>query len=208
MPLNLVLWIEVAGIFFGLPLLLMGNFVPRPKSIVMIAVCIACLFLLLRDKSFNRSRFGLNGYHNWRTLLMRFAIIACCLTLYMVLVEPRCALANLQRHPTSWMLIMITYPVLSVVPQEIIYRAFFFQRYRSLFVHEKVSIVTNAALFAFAHILFRNWIAVIGSFIAGLCWATTYLRSKSFLVVSIEHVLYGNFVFTLGLGHYFYAPDF
>jgi len=68
--------------------------------------------------------------------------------------------------------------------------------------------VTNAVLFAFAHILFRNWVAVIGSFVAGLLWATTYLKSRSLLVVSIEHALYGNFVFTLGIGYYFYAPDF
>jgi CAAX protease family protein len=68
--------------------------------------------------------------------------------------------------------------------------------------------VINAALFAFAHIIFRNRVAVIGAFFAGLLWATTYLGSKSLRVVSLEHALYGNFLFTLGMGHYVYAPDF
>ena len=103
---------------------------------------------------------------------------------------------------------MISYPVLSVVPQEIIFRAFFFHRYSSLFAHRRVIILINGALFAFAHILFRNWVAVIGSFVVGLLWAMTYLESRSLLVVSIEHALYGNFVFTLGIGYYFYAPNF
>ena len=207
-PTMLKRWIEMAGIFIGVPLLLTGDLIPRPKSLVMLVTCIACLVLLLRDKTFDRSRFGWNGYHDWRTLSLRFVLIAGCLTLYQVLVEPEIALATLRHHPALWLRIMIAYPLLSVVPQEIIYRAFFFHRYHSLFMHEKVSILANAALFAFAHILFRNWIAVIGSFFASVLWAITYLRSRSLLVVSIEHTLYGTFVFTLGIGHYFYAPDF
>ena len=208
MPMKLVRWIEMAGIFLGVPLLLLGDFIPRHKILVLLAVCIACLVLLLRDKTFDRSRFRLNGFSNWRTLSMRFAIIASCLALYTVLAEPGNALGLLRHNPAQWALIMITYPLFSVVPQEIIYRAFFFHRYSSLFVHKRVSVVTNAVLFAFAHILFRNWVAVIGSFVAGLLWATTYLKSRSLLVVSIEHALYGNFAFTLGIGYYFYAPDF
>ena len=208
MPMKLVRWIEMIGIFLGVPLLLSGDFVPRPKIIAVLAVCIVCLVLLLRDKTFDRSRFGLNGFRNWRTLSLRFVIIASCLALYVVLAEPENALAILRHNPALWALIMIAYPVLSVVPQEIIYRAFFFHRYSSLFAHKRVSVVTNAALFAFAHILFRNWVAVIGAFVAGLLWATTYLGSRSLLVVSIEHALYGNFAFTLGIGYYFYAPDF
>jgi membrane protease YdiL (CAAX protease family) len=128
--------------------------------------------------------------------------------LYAVLAESENILAILRHKPALWALIMIVYPVLSVVPQEIVFRTFFFHRYRSLFAHERVSVVTNAALFAFAHIIFRNWVAVIVSFVAGLVWAMTYLGSRSLLAVSIEHALYGNFVFTLGIGYYFYAPDF
>jgi membrane protease YdiL (CAAX protease family) len=206
--MKLVRWIEMAGIFVGVPLLVRGDFAPRPKSLALLAVCTACLVLLLRDKTFDRSRFGLNGFRNWRTLFLRFAIIAGCLALYVVLAEPENVLAILRHKPALWTLIMIVYPILSVVPQEIIYRAFFFHRYSSLFARTGASVVANAALFAFAHILFRNWVAVIVSFVAGLLWAMTYLGSRSLLVVSIEHALYGNFAFTLGIGYYFYAPDF
>ena len=207
-PMKLVRWIEMAGIFLGVPFLLSGDFVPRHKIIVMLAVCVACLVLLLRDKTFDRSRFGLNDFHNWRRLFVRFVIIASCIALYVIFVEPGNVLTIVRHNPSLWALIMIVYPFLSVVPQEIIYRTFFFHRYSSLFSQKRVSIVINAALFAFAHILFKNWVAVIGSFVAGLIWATTYLETKSLLAVSIEHALYGNFVFTLGVGYYFYAPDF
>jgi hypothetical protein len=58
-------------------------------------------------------------------LFLRFVITASCLALYMVLAEPGNVLAILRHKPALWALIMIAYPVLSVVPQEIIYRAFF-----------------------------------------------------------------------------------
>ena len=198
----------MAGIFLGIPLLLCGNFVPRPKIMILLAVCIVSLVLLLCDKTFERGRFGANGFRIWRPLVVRFVLIAGCLSLYTALAEPENALALLRRNPSLWAIIMITYPVFSVVPQEIIYRAFFFHRYGLLFANEKTGVVVNAALFAFAHIFFRNWVAVIGAFVAGLFWATTYLASRSLLVVSVEHALYGTLVFTLGIGHYFYAPDF
>jgi uncharacterized protein len=50
--------------------------------------------------------------------------------------------------------------VLSVYPQGIIYRAFFFERYRGLFPGPAMLIVVSAAAFSFAHIIFRNPIAV------------------------------------------------
>jgi len=205
---NLTRWIEMAGIFLGVPILLYGTFIPHLKSTVLLVVCIICLVLLLRDRAFDRNRFGLNGFCDWRILVTRFAIIACGLSLYTVLVEPENTLSIVRHNCSRWSLIMITYPVLSVVPQEVIYRAFFFHRYGPLFKEKRTSLLANAVLFAFAHILFRNRVAVIGSFVASLLWATTYLGSRSLLAVTVEHALYGNLVFTLGIGNHFYSPDF
>ncbi len=201
-------WIEMAVIFLGIPLLLRGDFIPRHKIIVLLCVCSVCLIPLLRDKTFNLTRFGLNGFRSWRTLAARYLIISSCLALYTVFAEPENVLAMLGHNPARWALIMFTYPVFSVVPQEIIYRAFFFHRYSTLLPDKKISVLVNAALFAFGHILFRNWVAIIGAFGAGLLWATTYLGSRSILLVSIEHALYGDLAFTLGIGHYFYSADF
>jgi hypothetical protein len=37
-------------------------------------------------------------------------------------------------------------------------------------------------------------------------FAFTYRTSKSLMVVFTEHMLYGNFIFTVGIGQYFYLP--
>ncbi len=47
----------MAGVFLGIPLMLVGDFVPRPK-IILPLVYIACLVLLLRDKTFDCGCFA------------------------------------------------------------------------------------------------------------------------------------------------------
>ncbi len=99
---------------------------------------------------------------------------------------------------------MILYPILSAFPQEIVYRSFFFKRYGNLFKNKKVLIFVNAFLFSFAHIIYLNPIVVIFTFIGGLLMAISYAQHQSLFKVSVEHGLYGNIVFSSGLGNYFY----
>jgi uncharacterized protein len=99
---------------------------------------------------------------------------------------------------------MVLYPVLSVYPQGIIYRAFFFERYRTLFPNSVLLIVASAVAFSFAHIIFRNAIAVIFTLVGGLLFAWRYADTASLFTSSFEHALYGCWMFTIGLGHYFY----
>lgn len=99
---------------------------------------------------------------------------------------------------------MILYPILSAFFQKILFRTFFTLRYKNLFKNESFFVFINALIFGGVHILFGNFIAVIFSFFGGVLFMKTYLKSNSTLLSTIEHSLYGNFIFTIGLGHYFY----
>ena len=50
----------------------------------------------------------------------------------------------------------------------------------------------------------HNRAAIALATIGGLMFAATYERRRSTLLVSIEHGLYGDFIFTVGLGGLFY----
>jgi membrane protease YdiL (CAAX protease family) len=106
---------------------------------------------------------------------------------------------------------MAGYPLFSVYPQGLIYRAFFFHRYRPLveacapLVRAWLLIVVSGATFALMHILFHNWIAVALTFPGGILFAVRYCNTRSLAVSSIEHALYGCFLFTIGLGQFFYV---
>jgi membrane protease YdiL (CAAX protease family) len=205
---KLARWIEMGGIFAGIPVVLFGDVIPRYKIAALWIVSAACLRCLLSDRSFDRGRFRFRRFSSCPRLFIRLAIFTVGMALYTIVFEPQHFAVMLRNDPAHWGLIMILYPTLSVVPQELVYRVFFFHRYGSLFSSEKIMITTNAALFSFGHILFGNWIALAGGFVGGLLWADTYRRSGSLLVVSIEHALYGSLAFTIGIGRYFYSPDF
>ena len=106
--------------------------------------------------------------------------------------------------PRLWCLIMVLYPILSVYPRGIIYRAFLFERYRSLLGGGWGVVLSSAAAFAFVQIVFRSFLAVALTLPAGLLFAVRYWQTGSLLASSAEHALYGCAIFTIGLGRWFY----
>lgn len=96
--------------------------------------------------------------------------------------------------------IMLGYPWLSVYPQNVIYRAFFCQRYRPILGGGWGLILVNAAMFSFGHVMFNNWVVLLLTFIGGLIFTRTYLKHRSLLLATIEHAMYGIFCFFLGIG--------
>jgi membrane protease YdiL (CAAX protease family) len=99
---------------------------------------------------------------------------------------------------------MLLYPLLSVYPQEVIYRAFFFHRYQALFGSGGSILLASALAFGFVHIIFGNWLAVGLCVIGGFLFSFTYHQSGSFLLTCLDHAIFGTFIFTIGLGQFFY----
>ena len=63
-------------------------------------------------------------------------------------------------------------------------------------------------IFAYVHIIFINPVAPLLTLIGGYFFTSTYAKHKSLALVTIEHALYGNMLFTLGLGWYFWGGTF
>jgi membrane protease YdiL (CAAX protease family) len=108
----------------------------------------------------------------------------------------------IRTRPLLWTLIVILYPLLWVLPQGIVYRAFLFHRYREL-VSQKALLIIGTLAFSLAHLPFANVWALGLTLVGGFLFNRTYCKSGSMLLSSLEHVLYGWLIFTLGLGKYF-----
>lgn len=138
-------------------------------------------------------------------MLVRFLVAAAVMTAITVVYEPARLLAFPRERPGIYVLVMLLYPLLSVYPQGLIYRAFIIHRYRGLFGTGALAIIGSALAFGLAHVVLLNWIAPLFTLIGGLMFAHTYRKSGSLTVAAIEHAAYGNFLFTIGLGWYFYS---
>lgn len=102
------------------------------------------------------------------------------------------------------LLIILFYPLFSALPQELVFRTLYYERYMRLFNSTWAAILINAVIFGLAHLLFGNWLAVLATAVLSVVISIGYLRHRSLLLSTFEHALYGNFVFIIGLGEFFY----
>ena len=200
---------EIILIFLGLPLLYDLELIPVHKSIPLLLIFSIYLFYLLRISDFRKKRFGLNGFttwDQWRPILLRFVGVFLVLSVLIYIFDREHFYFLPRTNIIFWLGVAFLYPIWSVFPQELIFRAYYYKRFSYFFRNEFQLIILNALLFAFTHIIFNNWIAVVLTFLGSIIFSRTYFKSKSLLVVFIEHTLYGVMVFTVGLGRYFYLP--
>lgn len=120
-------------------------------------------------------------------------------------VEPDRLFRLLIDRPHVVAFLIFLYPILSALPQEFIFCTYFFERFKPLFSTEKAMIIASSIVFAYAHVLYINPIAPTLSLVGGYIFATTYAQTKSLALVTIEHGLYGNSLFVIGLGWYFFG---
>lgn len=137
-------------------------------------------------------------------ICIRFIPIAILVTLGTQIFHPELILTFYRQHFLLWLMVMILYPLLSVVPQELICRAFMYSKYQNVVGGKLGWVLASALMFGTAHLFLGNTLAPVMSFFGGILFANTYARTRSLALVTIEHALYGDMLFTVGLGPYFY----
>jgi membrane protease YdiL (CAAX protease family) len=202
----LLLALEFAAVFVIVPLLIYYRRIPNlPIPYLVITAALAFL-VLWRDPVFPLSRLAAWG--NFRpflsSILIRDGVCLIGLGIAVYLLAPQLLFSLIRHSPRLWALIFLLYPLVSVYPQELLYRAFFFHRYQPLFGNGWGMIFASAAAFGFVHIIFRNWLAVGLCLLGGFLFSLTYQMSGSLLLTCLDHAIFGNFLFTIGLGEFFY----
>ena len=140
---------------------------------------------------------------DWRFVAIFTVSFLCLGLIYILLIDKELLFIFPKTNFRLWLIVMFVYPFLSVIPQEIVYRVFFFHRYQTLFNNNIYFIVINLIMFSFAHIVFQNFHAIFITALVSPIFAIAYLQ-KSFLTCVIIHSLGGQIIFTLGLGKYFF----
>ena len=143
---------------------------------------------------------NLNWRLFWKETLLKLILIMSLTTLFVFLTSKDFLFNVLLNKPIFWLLIIFIYSLFSVYPQELIYRTFYFKRYRNLINDKWLFIIINAVVFSLGHLFFKNYLVILLTFIGGLLFALTFTKTKSTLLVSIEHAIYGSWLFTVGMG--------
>jgi len=203
---KIYLRLEMLALFGIVPVLLYYDIIQLYEILTLLLFFMVIMIILIFDKSFDKK--DLFTFRNLRvylpTIIDRFVLSAVVLTFITLIAVPDKFLGFAGSRPQFWIIVMIAYPMISVFPQELIYRVFMFHRYKALLNRPVLRILVSAIMFGWVHIVFNNIYAVVLSFIGGLIFGYTYEKSRSIGVVAFEHALYGDFIFTIGLGTFFF----
>ena len=200
--------IEFFIIFIVLPV---SFAIPYPvifKFILGIIGFVYVIYVLLKIEN-NRFKIApnLNWKRFWTETSIKLLIIAILTSVFVWFTDREMFFEVVINKPLLWLVILIVYSLFSVYPQELVYRTLYFQRYEQLFKSKKLFIFINAVVFSLAHTMFRNPLVHIITFLGGILFALTYNKTKSTLLVSIEHAIYGSWLFTVGMGNMLGFPS-
>ena len=120
--------------------------------------------------------------------------------------HPHALFLMLQTRPDFLLVIVALYPILSALPQELIFRPLFFHRYGAILPAGKAAIALNAFVFSFAHLMYWSWIVALMTFVGGWIFGRAYLR-HGFPAAFVLHAVAGNILFAIGMGAYFYTGN-
>lgn len=159
------------------------------------------LFLILKVEkiSFTISK-DIYWKRFWKNTVLKFVMIAILTTLFVFFTDKNILFEIVRTKPLLWLFILFFYSVFSVYPQELLYRTLYFKRYKSLFKSDWLFVFVNAIVFSLAHLMFKNTLVLIITFVGGILFSLTYMKTKSTLLVTIEHAIYGSWLFTVGMG--------
>ncbi len=198
-------WLELILVFFVSPLVL-ALASRRMVTLGIIGSGILSLVALLLDPTFPRRRLwdAALARQGLRSLAIRTVFVWAGLLLVTLLFFREHLFEMPRTRPVAWLVVLMLYPPISAYSQEIMFRTLFFHRYSMLLCRPAARVIASGLLFGWAHIVVHNGAAIALATVGGLLFAATYERRRSTLLVSIEHGLYGDFIFTVGLGGLFY----
>ena len=201
-----MLILEFMALFVAAPVAVAVVLPARAMFPALMAMTLVGIILLHRSKGFHWS--GL--WQGWSAVRPLPVFIFACITLVAGLVVtwlavPEAFLRLPRANPGLWVMVMLAYPLLSALPQELVFRPLFFHRYAAILPAGRGALVLNAALFALAHLMYWHWIVALLTFAGGLVFARAYRDRGSFPLAVILHGLAGDILFTLGAGTLFFS---
>ena len=198
---------ELIILFVLMPFLLALDIHPIFKIIPILLAIIYCIYISIKQKLITlKSLYFITIKEHSKRILTLFLITIIFSSLIMYFLNNENLFIVLKKNWVMWITVSLFYSIFSVYPQEFLYRTFFFNRYHPILKNVSALIIVNALIFSFAHIAFHNMLVSVLTLVGGFLFAFTYHKSKSLLLTSIEHALYGSWLFTLGMGEMLAFP--
>lgn len=198
--------LELVVLFICIPIVLTLDFDIAYKLPLVLSGVVYCTWVSIRFKLISKgSLITLDFKKNLTRIMITFGLVSLTSFSFIYTLHPENLFIVVKKAPVLWATILLVYAVLSVYPQELLYRTFYFNRYANVF-EKKYLILINIIIFPIAHLMFNNNLVLLVTLIGGILFTMSYIKHRSVLLTSIEHALYGNVLFTIGMGEMLAFP--
>ncbi len=188
------------------------QFYPHLYQFRIIAMFLGLLYLYLisRTISFSPQEIGITRL-NLRSAIINILPVSIGISVLILIaasVNPsvfkidEIAADSIRWNP--WVL-FISYPLVSVPLQELIFRGFYLRRLELITHNEKFLILFSATFFSLIHVPFSNKLLMVGTFIAGVWWAKHYLKYRNIFSLILSHAIIGSTLISISLFNLFTA---
>ncbi len=203
---RIFLWFELICLFFILPPVVGSLQMTGPRAPILLVVM---LYLFIRSHKviFQKQIWKFpKDRHLWISAIIISVMISIFIIMYSIF-DPYITLLELpKQRPSLWFMIMLLYPLLSVVPQELIWRYHLLEQMKPILPSKQLRIFISSFAFGWMHVVYGHYFSVISTIILGWILCIIYYRSgKSIWPIWFIHAIAGQAVFTFGLGEYFYG---
>lgn len=200
-------WAEFLTLFIGVPLAV-ALFLPANALFpALFAFTLAGLALIRLTGDFDWSQL-LRGWGRVSlSRLIAFGVLVALTGLMVMRATRPDFVPNLGPRRLGFLAVLwLLYPLLSALPQELIFRALYFHRYAPLMGDARRARLVNAAVFSLAHLMYWSVVVAVMTFVGGWLFARLY-QEKGFPAAWAAHALAGNVLFTVGMGAYFWSGN-
>lgn len=203
------LWTEFIALFVAAPVALATLLPPEKMFGMLFAVTALGIALLHRTPGFAwRDLWSRHGLADFKLVVGTALATLVIGWLVMRATAPEALFFLLHEQPQLLVMVLILYPFLSALPQELIYRVLFFRRFGAILPDNPwAAIALNAVLFSLAHLMYWSWIVAAMTLAGGLLFAWAFVRRGSFALAVALHAVAGDVIFLVGLGLYFYSGN-
>lgn len=200
--------VEFFGFFIVLPVVLALWMPHRALFPVLLAMTAFGLGLLSRTEGFEWGSLR----RGWRRVDGRLVAGFAALVLIgsggvVAALAPGAFLGLVRHNPALFGVIVVLYPIVSALPQELLFRVLYFRRYGDFLPGGAAGLALNGAVFSLAHLMFWSAVVSVMTFIGGMIFAWAYERRGDFALAVVLHAVAGWILFGMGLGVFFYLGN-
>lgn len=194
MSKNKVLFVLIIFIYFFIPIIILFNKNLYQYKFVILTFLAILIYIIFRCNKVTNKELGITKDKLFSSIQHNLPI---CLMASLIIMVSLLKIAKYK--PDESLLFYLFYIFISCPIQEFLYRGVFGYFEHSLISNKYIVIIVSSVCYSFVHIIYRDLLTCLLTFIIGIIWYLLYRRDDNLLGVSLSHIVLGILTISLGI---------